>query len=529
MTLHTATPRRIKRNIVINDSARAFINSKDTLCTDFLFYSCIGMSSLTVARDETIKIYCPDPNRYDKFIVSERISGRKQDATSAIKTYLPKSNNSILMHLFNKSCTFDMQVHFGTCGLPDAFENFERLLVLQDVELSSYTTDALIALNSTERAPIIETADIVIEGFYELVHQPLITTLNSTIASGPLIDTSVFSTNGTCLCPQDNAIYATQLRENFGGTLAQLFVVYTTDGMNWQELQVTGCDPLDISQLIYSKSVISSSGTNVCLLYFDDGATLGDSISEYINNSLFQFDNTLYTGLTNIYDSVNDGVVLYSAANSSIVLSVNMQSRVIDMYSDSSLPIADLFGIDTFDGTELLIGGANGLLLLLDPQARVFTQLTPIVDGVNIVTDITNVQYIDENVLLFTTIDGINARSCDGGQTWQRMERLIGCVSTMKFYDKYIGYCASADTNGVHLYRSINGGKLWHKLVQQSTTQGFPLTYVITDIGISDGKPDEVAWVGKVSNIVLTPTQICDRALVFDAPSDTGVVITFTN
>lgn len=513
--------KRQTKKIVINNSTRAFINDKRFQCTNFEFYSCIGMSGISQGRDETQKIYCPDPLNYDKFIVSERISGRKQDGTTSIMGYLDRGKSK-LADLFNKRCTFDMQVQVGSCGSPFLFEDFEKLIIFKDVEASSYSTDTLLALTSNEVGPIIETAELVFEDAYEVVHKTLFNNTNAIISNGPLISASLFCNKDSCLCPiSDNSSYYAQLRENLAGTQAELWVVYTLDGYNWNEIQVTSGGVFNIVQLLNTNSVVSVSGSLITVFYLDNMVNTGlSTISDVIAQSLYVFDNTIYTGLTNIYGVDSYGINLFVVGTNSTVLIQNMQSKIIEQIDTSSLPIEELYTISVHDDFAL-VGGDNGLLFSIDLKNNSVTQLTSPVS-----TAITHIKVLNEAAWVLTTIDGNNLKTCDCGLNWSPMDRLFGCVSAIDFFDDIIGYAVTADTNdGVYVHRTIDGGKTWFRLTQQNNAVSYPLTHQINNISICN-EPDNIVLSGRVSDTVLTPTQICDPNTQWVSATDTGIIIT---
>lgn len=159
------------QNIARNDLARAWIFEdgvyKCGVKPDYI--PCLSVDSLTQDRGDITRVECPDPFQYGKFVEVGSVPGEISRLTTTFTGRMTRDELSLFRRLFNKGCSFDMQLHFGLCARPTDFNQFDKVLVFEDVQVTSFSTDALVALQSGDRAEINETVDVSVGDFFELV------------------------------------------------------------------------------------------------------------------------------------------------------------------------------------------------------------------------------------------------------------------------------------------------------------------------------------------------------------------------
>lgn len=174
-------------NIARNDLSRAFLfkNGIDVCQPTYSYFPCLGVDALSQDFGDVTRVECPDPYNYGKFIEVGNVSGEIGRMTTTLSTRLSRNELSLFRNFAVRGCGFDMHIHFGLCQKPNDFNAFDKMLIFENVYVTSYGTDALSALQSADRETIMETIDITIGGYTEVVpltyanrNTPVITALD---------------------------------------------------------------------------------------------------------------------------------------------------------------------------------------------------------------------------------------------------------------------------------------------------------------------------------------------------------------
>lgn len=154
-----------------NDLARMFLFESGVLnaVPVWRYYPCAGVDGLSQDFGEVTRIECPDPYRYGQFIEVDSVPGEIGRLTTTLTTRLSRNERSVFRQLATKGCAFDLHLHFGLCARPTDFNSFDKVMIFENVSVTSYGTDPLVALTSGDRAEINETADISVGNYYEVL------------------------------------------------------------------------------------------------------------------------------------------------------------------------------------------------------------------------------------------------------------------------------------------------------------------------------------------------------------------------
>ena len=158
-------------NIARNDLARAWIfeDGVNNCDNNPMYAPCVSFDALTQDAGDRTRIECPDPYNYGKFIEVGTIPGEISRLTTTITSRMTRDSLSDFRRYFNQQCSLDIQLIYGLCERPNVYGQFDKILVFEEVFVTSFGTDALSALASGDRAEILETADISVGNFYEIV------------------------------------------------------------------------------------------------------------------------------------------------------------------------------------------------------------------------------------------------------------------------------------------------------------------------------------------------------------------------
>ena len=115
------------------------------------------------------KIEVPNPDKYGEFDEIGEIRGGEERATTSLSGRYAADLASELLRLAKIKCASDLQIHFGACQNPSDFNNFSKAIVLENVQLTSVSTDELGTLESGDQAAVNESAEISASKWYEIL------------------------------------------------------------------------------------------------------------------------------------------------------------------------------------------------------------------------------------------------------------------------------------------------------------------------------------------------------------------------
>ena len=119
------------------------------------------------------KIEVPDPIQFDKFNEIGKIRGAEERLTITLTGRYARDIKSEFLRLARKQCSLDVQINFGACTDPSAYNTFNKKLILEDASLTNWGTEDLGALASDERAKVDESVDVSARDGYEIVQVTL--------------------------------------------------------------------------------------------------------------------------------------------------------------------------------------------------------------------------------------------------------------------------------------------------------------------------------------------------------------------
>ena len=183
-----------------NDLARAFLFEAGVLRASpvYKYYPCAAVDALSQDFGEVTRIECPDPYKYGSFIEVDSVPGEIGRLTTTLTTRMPRNEVSYFRKLATQGCSFDLHLHFGLCARPTDFNTYDKVMVFEDVSVTSYGTDPLSVLASGDRAEINETIDISVGKYYEVVPLGYAETDTVNVALASAIIDSVYADVQSC-------------------------------------------------------------------------------------------------------------------------------------------------------------------------------------------------------------------------------------------------------------------------------------------------------------------------------------------
>lgn len=477
-------------NIARNDHSRAFIfrSGVNVCCPNPHYFPCMGIDSLSQDFGDITKIECPDPYNYGKFIEVAGIPGEVGRMTTTLTTRLSRTELSLFRSMAVKGCPFDLHLHFGLCQRPTDFNAYDKVLIFKDVYVTSYGTDPLVALTSADRDSIMETVDISIGDYYEIVlldYLERASVLTDTLQ--PIIDSTWTDTPNCGLdCPEssDGCSYGVAIDENG-------IVIRTSDGgVTWTQQTAdwdAGDNHVGISWLAgYAWSAQNNATNTFAFASKDD---IWDDVAPTAEPS----GAATGTVFTDQETGQSIGIVVGSAGFIGTLL--DPCKGFEDMYV-GTITTETLNKVQFKPGTDTaLVVGENGTVIYFDGQDfKTVTTTGTAIAGLSLTAAL---PLSSTKWLVGDSLGNIYC-TADCGNTWEEMK----CASTKSpVHDIQQG-----DTGGHVIYasigtdllKSIDGGCNWAVPTKDSCIKSISSTTVeILDILPCPYDPNYYVFVGQ--------------------------------
>lgn len=276
----------MKNQAIINDAGRIFIQrNTDRLATCPEYVGKIGMSGITQARDESLKIRVASDKTNGEYELLQRVPGAIGDVTFDLTTYAGHNGISVLRELFQKPCPVTIHIHYG-CNNPQDFYNFTKALIIEDAYINNYSTTEALALTVEQRNAVQETVSVEAKGMYEyynLKNFTLVADLQTDVATDIFLLGNVGCESVCTFCLDCNVGHCTEnfysIEEGSGyiGAHNDFSRIYTIedDGLIklWESTQVineisscgvVGTLPLEVGETVIS-TAFNKSDSNIII------------------------------------------------------------------------------------------------------------------------------------------------------------------------------------------------------------------------------------------------------------------------
>ncbi|RLD00240.1 MAG: hypothetical protein DRI46_07855 [Chloroflexi bacterium] len=217
------------------------------------------MGGASQSQGDVEYIYCPDPEKYDGFIIVGEIVGREEGVETGLSGHFPLSALSDIVKWGSAKTPLAIYCHFGVSSNPQNFNVYKKAVIFDDrARITSTDIEDMGSLE--ESARIGQSASISAAGYYEVVPLNYIARVDNLIvdtghgcAIDRLYDDSL---------PIDNRYAFYVVAHNTGTPSATQEFIYSVDGgQNWGEIDfssVAGGNTLDGIAVINGVPVIIS-------------------------------------------------------------------------------------------------------------------------------------------------------------------------------------------------------------------------------------------------------------------------------
>jgi hypothetical protein len=471
------------------------------------YKSCLRMMAVSQGFGDIERIECPDPYKYGGFVEKSQIRGATERATTSLEGRYPQDMLSDLMALARKGCAFDVQLHTGTCQDPSVFNEYDKVLILEDAYLTNYSTEDLGALASGDNAVINESSDISARNAYEVV--PIsVASRAGTIVLSEVVDT-VLCDNVSCGDCEDESsgcehVYAVTKHEDASPSTFPDFL-YTIKG-TWYSNDIE-------SMTSENPTAVDCLGDYVVITSND-----GNSISIALKSEMDGVTDPTFTEVATGFvvggepnDIWSTGSYAFIVGDNGYVYGMSDPTAGVTVLDAGVAEADNLMCVHGLSDTFAVAGGQNGALIFAsDGTSWTPSPSTPVGVGVTINT----VWVKSETEWWVGCSNGKLYYTLNQGVTWTEKPFSgsgAGSVYDIVFPSKSVGFLAhsTAAPKG-RILKTIDGGQSWKLIPEKTGTMPLndkinALAYCTSDVnfvvgvGLADVIPDGFIIVGQAA------------------------------
>ena len=410
----------------------------------------------------------PDPSQYGKFRKVGKKRGQVGNPTTSLVGRYALKVRSDLIRMAKLGCGVDIHLHVGECKEPNVFDEFEKIVILEDADLTSYNTDSLGALDSSETSQINETGDITAREFFEIVPLSFSRRADDLI-SNEILDIIIadIPSCGNCDVQTDGCqrVFAiTKAAGGSPGTPADL--LYSMDGgAVWyaHDIDVLDAaeDPVQLARLGNKIVIVSNDAASIVYVAVDDLKVTGDpEFYEVTTGVVSSGEPNAIHAVPGLAFVVGDGGYVYSTDDPSLGLTV-LDAGVAT--------ISKLLTVHAISDQYAIAAGNDGAIIYtVDGTSWGVPETNPVGIGVNI-----NTCFMRSKTEWWVgTDDGHLYYTVDSGVSWAEKAFVgsgTGSVEFIDFPKESIGYLSHTSAAGKgRLLRTYNAGYSWKVLPEYS-------------------------------------------------------------
>lgn len=424
------------------------------------YESCMRMQGISQGFGDIEKVECPDPYSYGKFVEVAQIRGSNERVTTTLEGRYAMDLLSTLLTLARRGCSIDVQLHLGDCTNPSDFDVFEKAIILEDAYLTSYGTDDLGALSSSDNAAVNETADLSATEVYEVRYITWAEKAGTEVGFEVLdvVIADSLSCGGECESASTGCEKIYAITEVDTGSPPE--VVYSLDkGATWYDEEIstlTDVQPPDQIERLGDYLVITSS-----------------TASSYTYVLKSEFDGSTTPTFTEVAVATNAPSGMYSTGNYLIMVGANgyiwkmtSVSAGLEVLDAGSATTEDLGCVHYLDPDHAVAGGAAGAVVYTENGTLWAVATVPAAEVINTVCMRSLTEW------WVGTAAGNVFVTLDKGVTWNSVTFSgsgAGTVNSIVFPTASVGYIAHATATPTgRILRTYNAGYSW-KILPEGT------------------------------------------------------------
>lgn len=418
----------------------------------------------------------PDPNRYGAFKIVDSIKGEKGLPTLSIQARY-QFTVSAFLEMARRGCPIDIQIHLGRCQDPRDFNlGWDKILVLEGADLSSWSAEDLGALEQGQNAVVHEQIDTSALDMYEIIPM-VMRELGGEVGGavhGEVLDVAICDsvTCGICGIPSTGCLHVFALtigHADSPGLPSE--IIFSIDG--GATLLETSIATLPLN---FDGTAMACAGPRLVVVSNADCAIHYALIADILNED--EIWTRTAAGLVCPGGAPND---LFSLGSSHIWIVGNTGHIYFSDDITAGVTVQDagvvtgqnLNAIHGYDENSLIaVGVANALVLTRDGGQNWALIVPP--DTVGVILNTCWMRTEDE--WFIGDANGQLWYTRDGGDNWEEKTfpgSGTGMVRDIVFATPTVGYMAHSIVGPAgRILRTIDGGNSWYILPE--TTGAMP-------------------------------------------------------
>ena len=408
-------------------------------------------------------------DKYDRFDVVTTIQGQQGLPSLSLEFRMAQTLSDVLRFV-KKGCPVDVHVHIGACQKPDDFNggwSDGKALVLSSAQPTDYTTDDLGALDSDQRAIVMETVPFTGLDYFEIGPLKPETQAASTV-SDEIVDIAICDSIscGDCGLPSDGCqvVFALQ-GESSGSPGIGAAIIYTSDGgSTWGKSAISslgiGSTASAVSCVGSRLVVVSQSGESLHwadIVDVLDGTAVWTAVTTgFVGgggpNDIFSVSST-ETWI------VGQGGYIYFTTDPTAGVTVQ---------SSGGVTAQNLLHVHGSDQNNIVAVGASNAVVVTSNGGDSWSLVT----GPDAAVQLNTVWMATPQTMHIGTDGGKMWYTINGGSTWTAKAFSgtgSGKVKDIVFASNNVGYMAHSTTAPAgRIFRTIDGGYSWYLIPEQS-------------------------------------------------------------
>jgi hypothetical protein len=424
--------------------------------------------ALSLGFGDSTRIELPDPAKLGAFVEVGEIRGETERPTTQLQGRYPAKTLSDIFRIAKTQCYVDVQIVVGSCNDPRSYDEYDKLIIVEEARITNYDTDDLGALGSGDNAVVNEMGDLSGRESYEVV--PISYGVKAaSVVTNEVIDVIVCDnvSCGDCEEPSDGCKKIFAITKAAGGSPStKADIVFSVDkGANWlaHDIETLGAaeDP----------DAVICIGSYIIVLSEDSGSlhyALKSEFNSYTDPTFTEVATGFVAGkgprhawsLGNKAFVVGAGGYIYLLEDPTGGVTVLDAGSVVTSNLNHVHALSEEFAIAVGDGGAVVYT-ENGSTWAMSPTSPV-----------GIGTDLYTCWAKTESEWFVGGEDGNLYYTLNAGQTWATKTFSgsgAGKVYDIHFATNSVGYLSHA-TAAPHgrIFRTTNGGYSW-KLTPERT------------------------------------------------------------
>jgi hypothetical protein len=320
-------------------------------------------------------------------------------------------------------------------------------LIFEDVQVTAFNTDPLIALSSGDRNIINESIDVSIGSFFEVLPLKYTKVNLPEVNAGTVVGLMLIDNAN---CGSDCGFASDGCSHLYAVTADGDFLVSENGGVTWAiqfSQDLTGVAPwVGLNYLDGQLWTLGDADDNVYWLNFDG-----------VNEATAFEVSPLYTatppvGPVTIAGNLNYSIIADSDGSIYLMTDASVGASAINISYAGTIWSSSASNPQG----ETLIGGDNGdLVFTIGDGLYIDTASIPVSVAS---ASITGVWPINSNEWLIGTSDGDMWCTANGGTSWTQIKSsFAGAITSISMVSTHLGFATAGD----RIYRTYDGGCTW--------------------------------------------------------------------